>query len=276
MKRRVLTITLAIVLAVLGTAGVLAYVHGADARALAGQRAVSVLVAQDKIPSGTTAGTAFQSGMLVSQKLPASAVPSEAVSSITPAVSGLVMGTDVQPGQVLLRPMLVVSSQLTGALAIPKGMVAVTVSTCMPGAVAGYVQPGSRVAVFGTYSDIKNNGSQSCGTSSGSSPGSGQTNLAHVHTRILLLRVLVLAVGAAPASGQTGTSSGSTIPNGSSNQNASSQNTVMVTLAVSQADAERLITLDSSGLTYLALLSPSSVTSFDTTLPPLFRPLFRP
>lgn len=271
MKRRVLTVTLAIVLAVLGTAGVLAYVHGANARALAGQRAVSVLVAQDQIPSGTTAGTALQSGMLVSQKLPASAVPSEAVSSIAPALSGLVMSADVQPGQVLVRPLLVASSQLTGALAIPTGMVAVTVATCMPGAVAGYVQPGSRVAVFGTYSDKKNNGSQSCGSSSGSSPGSGQTNLAHVHTRILLPRVPVLAVGAAPVSGQNGTSSGTALPNNSSSQN-SPQNTVMVTLAVSQADAERLITMDSSGLTYLALLSPSSVTSFDTTLPPLFRP----
>ena len=272
MKRRVLTITLAIVLAVLGTAGVLAYVHGANARALAGQRAVSVLVAQDKIPSGTVAGTAFQSGLLVSQKLPASAVPSEAVSSITAAVSGLVMGTDVQPGQVLLRPMLVASSQLTGALAIPTGMVAVTVSTCMPGAVAGYVQPGSRVAVFGTYSDKQNNGSQSCGGSG--SGGGGQTNLTHVHTRVLLPRVLVLAVGTAPVSGPNGTSSGTAIPNSSSST--SSQNGVMVTLAVSQADAERLITLDSSGLTYLALLSPSSVTSFDITLPPLFRPLARP
>ena len=272
MKRRVLTITLAIALAVLGTVGVLAYVHGANTRALAGQRAVSVLVAQDKIPSGTTAGTAFQSGMLVSQKLPASSVPSEAVSSLTPAVSGLVMGTDVQPGQVLLRPMLVASSQLTGALAIPQGMVAVTVSTCMPGAVAGYVQAGSRVAVFGTYSDIKNNGSQSCGTSTGSPSGGGQTNLAHVHTRVLLPRVLVLAVGAAPVSDQNGTSSGTGFSSSSSNQNASSQNAVMVTLAVDQADAERLITLDTSGLTYLALLTPSSHTAFDPFTAPLFRP----
>jgi pilus assembly protein CpaB len=269
-KRRVLTVTLAIVLAVLGTAGVLAYVHGANARALAGQQAVSVLVAQDKIPSGTTAGTALQSGMLVSQKLPASAVPSEAVSSITADVSGLVIGTDVQPGQVLLRPMLVTSSQLTGALAIPQGMVAVTVATCMTGAVAGYVQPGSQVAVFGTYSDTTNNGSQSCGGGGSTAGSGGQTNLAHVHTRILLRRVLVLAVGAAAASGQNGTSSGSTTPNGSSGT--SSQNAVMVTLGVNQADAERLITLDSSGLTYLALLTPSSVTSYDNELPPLFQP----
>jgi pilus assembly protein CpaB len=37
-KRRILTIGLAVLLAVLGTAGVLAYVHQANVRALAGQR----------------------------------------------------------------------------------------------------------------------------------------------------------------------------------------------------------------------------------------------
>ena len=55
MKRRVLTVTLAVLLAVLGTAGVLAYVHKADSRALAGMSPVSVLVAQGQIPAGTSA-----------------------------------------------------------------------------------------------------------------------------------------------------------------------------------------------------------------------------
>jgi len=272
-KRRVLTVTLALVLAVLGTVGVLAYVHGANARAVAGMKAVSTLVAKQQIPGGTSASTALHEGLLASQQLPARSVPPDAVSSITPDISSLVLSANVQTGQLLLRSMLVTSAQATstGALAIPKGMVAVTVSTCMPGAVAGYVQPGSHVAVFGTFSDTKNNGSQSCG-GSGSSPGSGQTNLAHVHTRILLPRVQVLAVGAAPPSGQNGTSSETASSNGSSNQNASSQNIVMVTLAVSQPDAERLITLDSSGLTYMALLTPSSHTAFDTATAPLFRP----
>jgi pilus assembly protein CpaB len=272
LKRRILTVGLAVLLAVLGTAGVLAYVHGADARAVEGMKTVSTLIAKQEIPGGTSASAALHEGLLASQQLPDSSVPPDAVSSITPDISSLVLSADIQPGQLLLRPMLVTSAQATstGALAIPQGMVAVTISTCMPGAVAGYVQPGSQVAVFGTYSDTKNNGSQSCG-GSGSSPGSGQTNLAHVHTRILLPRVQVLAFGAAPPSGQNGTSS-ETASNGSSNQNTSSQNTVMVTLAVSQADAERLITLDSSGLTYMALLTPSSHTAFDTATAPLFRP----
>ena len=58
MKRRVLTVTLALLLAVLGTVGVLAYVHGANARAVAGVRATSTLVAQQPIPAGTSASSA--------------------------------------------------------------------------------------------------------------------------------------------------------------------------------------------------------------------------
>ena len=157
MKRRVLTVTLALLLAVLGTVGVLAYVHGANARAVAGVKAVPALVAQQPIPAGTSASTAVHEGLLASQQLPASSVPSDAVRSITPDISSLVMSANVQAGQLLLRPMLVTAAQATGAgtLATPKGMVAVTIPLCLPEAVAGYVQPGSQVAVFDTYSTTK-------------------------------------------------------------------------------------------------------------------------
>jgi len=156
-KRRVLTVTLALVLAVLGTVGVLAYVHRADARAIAGMKAIPTLVAQQPIPAGTSATTALHEGLLASQQLPASSVPSDAVRSITPDISSLVMSANVQAGQLLLRPMLVTAAQATGAgtLATPKGMVAVTIPLCLPEAVAGYVQPGSQVAVFDTYSTTK-------------------------------------------------------------------------------------------------------------------------
>jgi len=43
-----------------------------------------------------------------------------------------------------------------------------------------------------------------------------------------------------------------------------------VTFAVNQADAERLIVLTRAGLPYLALLTASSQTQFDTGLQPLF------
>ena len=89
MKRRVLTVTLALLLAVFGTVGVLAYVHGANARAVAGVKAVPALVAQQPIPAGTSASTALHEGLLASQQLPASSVPSNAVLASATAASTL-------------------------------------------------------------------------------------------------------------------------------------------------------------------------------------------
>src|SRR5579859_62541 len=124
MKRRLLIIVLALILAAVGTTGVLAYVRGANARAIAGMKAVSVLVAQKPIPSGTTAGSALRGGLLASQTLPASAVPASALSTIPSGMSSLVLSADLAPGQLLLRQMLVTAAQTTSGLAIPPGMMA--------------------------------------------------------------------------------------------------------------------------------------------------------
>lgn len=269
MKRRVLTVTLALLLAVLGATGVLIYVKQADARAIAGQKAVTVLVAGSQIPAGTSASAALRDGLLGRQTLPAASVPADAVRSLTPDLGPLVMSADVQPGQLLLRPMLVASAQITGALAIPKGMIAVTIDLCMPAEVAGYVHPGSTVAVFDTYSSKSLNVQDTCG-SSHQAQATGA-----IHTRIVLPRVEVLAVGPAPASSQATTtqaSSGALSGSNSSNSTPSSQSAVLVTLAVNQADAERLVLINEVGLPYLALLSSSSSTAFDSAFPaPLFQ-----
>jgi len=253
-KRRVLTAALAVLLAALGTAGVLAYVRQADNRALAGQQAVSVLVAGKLIPSGTSAGAALQDGLLTSQKLPAASVPSDALRSIAPGLSGLVLSADVQPGQLVLRPMLVTAAQVTSGLGIPAGMVAVTVNLCLPEAVAGNIKTGSQVEVFDTY------GPKATTFSAGGNcnPPHGQQDYGDVHTRVVLPRVQVLSVGAATSSG-----SGS-----SSSSSSSSSSNVLVTVAVSQAGAQQLITLTEAGLPYLALLTGSSQTRVDTRLVP--------
>ena len=256
MKRRVLTIGLALLLAAIGTGAVLAYVGGANARAIAGLKAVTVLVARQQIPSGTLAGAAQQDGALRAEKLPAQSLPPDAVGSITADLSSLVMSSDVMPGQVLLRSMLVPAAQVSGGLAIPAGLVAVTIALCLPEAVAGYVAAGSHVAIFDTASSQSTGSQASCGSSGQSQAGST------VQTRVVLPEVQVLSVGPA-ASGQAGspaTSAGS-----------QSQDSVLLTLAVDQADAERVIQLTETGRPYLALLTPASRTGFDTTSEQLFR-----
>jgi pilus assembly protein CpaB len=259
MKRRLLIIVLALILAGVGTSGVLAYVRGANARAIAGMKAVSVLVAQKKIPSGTTAGSALRGGMLSSQTLPASSVPADALSAIPSALSSLVLDADLDAGQILLRPMLVTATQTTSGLAIPPGMMALTLAFCLPEDVAGAVQAGSEVAVFDTV-----------GFNTGS-PISGAPGCAGAHTqtggtiktRVVLQRVSVLSVGQAGSGGASSTSTTSTTTSTLTGSSSSSQTGTLVTLAVTQAQAEQLIQMTETGLPYLALLTTGSRTTAD-------------
>ena len=267
MKRRILTVALALLLAVLGTAGVLSYVHQAGIRALAGHKAVSVLIATKEIPSGTSARAALAAGLVSAQTLPVSSVPSDAVRSITPDLAGLVTSAAVAPGQLLLLPMLVTAAQTTSGLTIPAGMVAVTIQLCVPEAVAGNVRAGSEVAVFDTYAA----GSTLTAQPDCNGPHQ-QQGYGAVHTRIVLPKVQVLSIGSASAAGPASSSATSTAFSQSSSASSSLGN-VLVTLAVDQGNAERLIQLTEAGLPYLALLTSSSATRADATVVPLLRPL---
>ncbi len=252
MKRRLVIVMLALVLAAIGTGGVFVYVNGADTRALAGMKAVSVLVAKKSIPSGTSAGTALKTGLLASEKLPAASVPANALRSVTPALSSLVMSADIPSGQLLLRPMLVKTTQVTGGLAIPGGKIAVTVNFCLPEAVAGAVQAGSQVAVFDTVVT----GGAGVTAQPGCAGSHQQPAGSIVKTRLVLPRAQVVSVGISAA--------GLASPAASSGSGSSATSSgMLVTLAVSQRDAERLIQLTETGLPYLALLTTSSRTGAD-------------
>jgi pilus assembly protein CpaB len=244
MKRRALTIALAVLLAVLGTGGVLAYVNHANARALAGQHAVTVLIARQAIPAGTSAGDAQARGLLRTERLPSASVPADALAAITPGISSLVTDADVQPGQLLLRPMLVTQTPDTSGLTVPRGKFAVAIQFCVPEAVAGYVQPGSQVAVFETTvgGSASTSGQAAC---SGAHSFSGAQ---HATTRLVLPKVTVLAVGqSSGGTGSTASQAGSTPSSGAS------QNTSLITVAVSQAEAGQLIAISENGLPYLAI-----------------------
>jgi pilus assembly protein CpaB len=267
LKRRILTVALAVLLAAVGTVAVLAYVHQANIRAVAGLKAVNVIVAEGAIPSGTSAGQALREGLLGSQRLPAASVPADAVRSITPGPAGLVTSGAVPSGQLLLRPMLVAAAQVTGGVAIPKGMVAVTMQLCLPEDVAGYVTAGAKVAVFDTYgSNRAVNLQRTCNVSHQALQPSD------VRTAIVLPTAEVLSVGPAPSSVQGAASGGNGVLSANSASSAVSQGAVLVTLAVQQANAERLIEIGEAGLPYLALLTSTSGTRFDAAPVPLIQP----
>lgn len=237
MKRSVLVLGLALLLAVVGTTAVLWYVRGADARAMAGKQAVTVLIADRSVPAGTEAGKAVDTGLLRTEQMPADTVPAGVLSEIPQDLEHLAAVGDIAPGQLVLRSMFGEDRPDSSGLAIPKGKIAVTVALGVTQEVAGYVTAGSEVAVFDTYTERDREGRP---TGDGLPKSRGDVQI----TRMLLPRVEVLAVGGAPA--KEGEPAGT------------QQVDVLVTVAVDQHDAERLILRSETGSLHLALLSDTS------------------
>jgi pilus assembly protein CpaB len=235
MTRRILAITIAVALAGLGAAGGLFLIMTADQRARANiEDAVTVAIAAKRIPVGTTGARVRDSGMVRLERMPKSSVPSDALSDISPELDRMVITSNIAVGQVLIAAHFGEQSQVTSGLPLPEGKMAVTVQTGAPEQVAGYVQPGAQVVVFLTYELLDRNGRTS----------------GVERTRVLLPRVEVLAVGTYQTEQNRNNDNAVT---GTSTL----RNTVMVTLAVNQQEAERLISGLSTGTLYLGLLTES-------------------
>jgi pilus assembly protein CpaB len=161
------------------------------------------------------------------------------------------MSAQVQPGQLLLRPMLVTAAEVTGGVALPAGMLAVSVNLCLPEAVAENIGPGSEVEVLDTLAPAAS--SLTAGPNC-TGPHQQQAK-GHARTLAVLPRVQVLSVGLAGGAGHATSSSNTSAFNRSSTDPSSSQpGNVLVTLAVTQAAALRLVQITETGLPYLALL----------------------
>jgi pilus assembly protein CpaB len=231
-SRRIFAITIAVVLAALGTAGVLFLVLSADMRAQSRiGDAVTVAIATRRIPVGTTGARVLTDSMVRFEKMPKALVPNDTLSEIDAERARLVVTSNIAPGQMLLAANFDTASKVTSGLPLPEGKLAVTVETGAPEQVAGYVQAGSQVAIFLTYNVI----------------GAGGAKTSLERTRILLPRVEVLAAGTYQAA-QARNSATTT---------ASRTASLMLTVAVDQADAERLIEGVSHGTLYLGLLTDS-------------------
>jgi pilus assembly protein CpaB len=220
-RRRLLAAFAALVLLVVGTVVLLAYVRGADARALAGARTVEVLVVDEVIPQGTPGNEL--AGLVRTEVLPAKAALEGRVTDLS-SLTGRVSTVDLQPGEQLLasrfqRPE---DLQAPGAVAVPVGLQEVSVLLEPQRAIGGRLAAGDTVGVL--------------------------VSLDTPATHAVLHRVLVTQVQGAPApvptDGETGTASaGAPAPAAS----------LMITLAVSAAQAEAVVFGAEHGTLWLSL-----------------------
>jgi pilus assembly protein CpaB len=235
MGRRTLLLISSILVAAVGTALVAIYVRGADERAEANARVVSVLVASRDIPSGRS----------VQEQLDASAFTTETVlqrektpgvisdaSQLAPlADQGLVTLSPITAGQVIQRGLFGKSAGAASDLGLGPRQMRMAVQLADPNRSAGFLTGGSHVAVFVTV-------------------GTGAAQ----RTGLVLDDVTVLSVGAAPvraaddgaqqAAGGTATSEDA-VP------------TTIVSVAVNQDQAQKLILAQKAGDLYFAILRPN-------------------
>ena len=274
MRTRLLTITLAVVLAMLGVVAVLSYVRQANERAVNGLKAETVMFATRAIPAGTSLSKA--QAWLGTEKVPDSSLTNPAVQSVTRANEHLVVSGTVPKGQVLLQSMLASAASVTanGGFLVPAGMQAVSAIMCVGEAVADYLTPGSYVAVYDTVESSPNI-QRTCVAARSISNGGAIRNNWQNTTQLVLKKAEVLAVGQNPGTQSTSGDSSGLVAADPSNSSSSSQDEVLVTLAVNQADAERLILIEEIGLPYMALLGSSSNAAFTPPVD-LFQPQEQP
>jgi pilus assembly protein CpaB len=238
--RRLLAALAALLLLVVGTAVLVAYVHGADARALAGVRTVDVLVADELIPEGTSADEI--SGMVRTETVPAKSAVAGRVTDLD-ALTGRVATVDILPGEQLLVARFAQPDDLqsAGTVAVPAGLQEVSVLLEPQRAVGGRLAAGDTVGIY---------------LSQASPEGTPQTS-------VILHRVLVTQVQGAPAAPATDDGSGTDTAAA-----AAPVGSLMITLAVASRDAESVVFGVEHGTLWLSLEPAGSDTSGTRVLDP--------
>lgn len=146
MGRRTVLMLVAILVAALGSTLVFLYVQGINDRAIADQQPVKVLVAKDVINPGESVEEATAAGKLELTEVPQANVLPDAMIS-TEALKGQLALTSIYPGEQIL-PAKFGATNSTETLSYPKGTMGVAFQLTDYDRVAGFVQPGSHVAVF--------------------------------------------------------------------------------------------------------------------------------
>ena len=224
----------AALIAALGTLLVFLYVRGADDRASEKYHAVKVLRAVKQINVGETVAAAQAAGKIELGSVPQSQRLPDALDSLT-SIDGQLAQTNIYPGEQIIASKFGATAASASTLTIPKGMIAISINLADTARVAGFVNPGDKVAIF-----------------MNSSGGAGLGSF----TRLLLSDIEVIAVGTT-----TVVSTTTTDPTGA--QTTEQLPRTLFTLGVTQAQAEKILFANGSGELAFGLLNDESKVAPD-------------
>lgn len=223
MARRSVLLIVAVLVAALGTAMILLYVQGIDDRATEGQELVEVLTATELIDAGETVSAAQEAGKFEARRVRRDDMVVGALDS-TEAIADLVALGSIYPGEQIISDRFGTLGAIEN-LVIPDDKMAVSVELTDFERVAGFVNPGSEVSIFGTAT-----------TPLRRLPDGTEETLPAV-ARIMLSRVPVIGVGTTSVSSRTTTDEEGALVTDEVAR-------TILTVAVTQDEAEKLILAD--------------------------------
>ena len=201
MKRQtVILVIIGVILFIAGSAIAYASVEGASKNGGNGSSVApsttTAVVAKSNIPAGTTGQAMVSEGLVAIELVPAKSYSPTDLSSLT-GLNDEVLTAPVAQGHPITSTVLTAS---TSSISLPQGNDAVTISLTGVQALAGYLQPGSRVDV---YANI---------TKTSSGPGSSST-LSVPCTELAMANIEVMDVqSTAPTFSSHPSSTGRTVP----------------------------------------------------------------
>jgi pilus assembly protein CpaB len=231
MKGRGLVVFLALILATLATAGVFMYSRGVKEDVQTGGTMVPVVVTKVDIPARSDMDQLIKDDQFRIIQVPAGVVVNGAVTSVD-QLAGKNNSVAILAGEQI--PAARISGNVPGgALAIPEGMQAITVSLDASRGVAGAINAGDHVTIYSTFRDA---------------PGKGAAANETV-TTALVPTVELLAVFRPLASSTFG---GDDAPTSSEQLPGS----LAVTVALTPEDAQRFVFSMETGSVWFGLLPP--------------------
>jgi len=251
MSRRVVGLLVAVVLALAGTVALVAFVAGAEERALEGEELVEVYVVTDTITGGTP-GDEIEA-MVIVEEVPIKVRPANAVDNLA-ALRGRVAAVDLQPGEQLINTRFIAVAEFADravGVQIPEDMVEITILLEPQEAVGGLLEPGQTVAVFASFDPFESSGATvfEIDGEPVPIPESVASESTPNTTDIILRKVLVTAVQEAPDTGGFNTGD----DEGRNRLNTAPEDALLVTLAVVPNDAERIVYTAEFGHLWLAV-----------------------
>jgi pilus assembly protein CpaB len=240
MDRRRILLVAAVLVAALGAVMVFLYVQGADSRAEERFDTVEVLKATAIIEPGETIEDAQAAGKLAIAEVTRDQLLN-GYQTNTDGIAGTKAMQTIYPGEQIVSDKFGAGVAAGSALPIPDDKIAISVNLTDPSRVAGFVNPGSEVAIFLT------------GTDEGDGTG---------YSRLLLPRVSVLGVGnttpvSTTTTDETGASTTEQLPR------------TLLTISVDQRQAEKVLFAQGNGelafglLTESSLVNPGEAMTFD-------------